>query len=62
MASSSGLPSRSGEEWFEIACTRAALAGLAGRAGSGVEEPSLRRPPRIDGRGHQAVAAFNQAL
>jgi eukaryotic-like serine/threonine-protein kinase len=31
-----GLPSRSGEEWFETACARAALAGLAGRAGSGV--------------------------
>ena len=31
-----GLPSRSGEEWFETACCHAALAGLAGRAGSGV--------------------------
>ena len=26
-----GLPSRSGEEWFEPACCHAALAGLAGR-------------------------------
>jgi hypothetical protein len=31
-----GLPSRTGEEWFETACARAALAGLASRAGSGV--------------------------
>jgi hypothetical protein len=31
-----GLPSRSGEEWFETACARAALAGLAGLASSGV--------------------------
>jgi eukaryotic-like serine/threonine-protein kinase len=31
-----GLPSRSGEEWFETACCRAALAGLAAQAGSGV--------------------------
>ena len=31
-----GLPSRSGEEWFETACAHAALAGLAGQAGSGV--------------------------
>src|SRR5262249_19246782 len=31
-----GLPSRTGEEWFETACARAALAGLAGQDGSGV--------------------------
>jgi hypothetical protein len=31
-----GLPSRPGEEWFETACARAALAGLASRDGSGV--------------------------
>ena len=31
-----GLPSRTGEEWFETACARAALAGLAGRDGAGV--------------------------
>ncbi len=31
-----GLPSRSGEQWFETACCRAALAGLAGSEGSGV--------------------------
>jgi tetratricopeptide (TPR) repeat protein len=30
------LPSRTGEEWFETACARAALAGLAGRDGSDV--------------------------
>jgi tetratricopeptide (TPR) repeat protein len=30
------LPSRTGQEWFETACARAALAGLAGRDGSGV--------------------------
>jgi serine/threonine-protein kinase len=30
------LPSRTGQEWFETACARAALAGMAGRAGSGV--------------------------
>jgi serine/threonine-protein kinase len=29
------LPARSGEEWFESACSHAALAGLAGRDGSG---------------------------
>ena len=44
-----GLPSRSGEEWFESACARAALAGLAGRAGSGV--------PAAEGR-HEADAAM----
>ena len=33
---SDGLPSRSAWEWFETACCRAALAGLAGRAGSGI--------------------------
>ncbi len=31
-----GLPSRSGEEWFETACCHAPLAGPAGRDGSGV--------------------------
>jgi tetratricopeptide (TPR) repeat protein len=31
-----GLPSRSGEVWFETACCHAALAGQAGRTGSGV--------------------------
>ena len=31
-----GLPSRSGEDWFETACCHAALAGLAGRDGAGV--------------------------
>ena len=31
-----GLPSRTGQEWFEAACAHAALASLAGRAGSGV--------------------------
>jgi serine/threonine-protein kinase len=31
-----GLPSRSGEEWFETACCHAALLGLAGRDGAGV--------------------------
>src|SRR5262249_5268880 len=31
-----GLPARSGEEWFATACCHAALAGLAGRDGSGV--------------------------
>jgi hypothetical protein len=36
MALWEGLPSPTGEEWFETACARAALAGLAGRAGSGV--------------------------
>ena len=33
-----GLPSRTGQEWFETACVHAALASLAGRAGSGVSE------------------------
>jgi serine/threonine-protein kinase len=31
-----GLPTRSGEQWYETACCRAALAGLAGVAGSGI--------------------------
>jgi hypothetical protein len=31
-----GLPSRDGKAWFETACCHAALAGLAGRDGSGV--------------------------
>ena len=31
-----GLPSRTSGECFETACCRAILAGLAGRAGSGV--------------------------
>jgi hypothetical protein len=31
-----GLPSRSGEEWFELACCHAALEGLASQAGSRV--------------------------
>src|SRR5262249_20660325 len=31
-----GLPSRSGAEWYETACCRAALVGLAGVAGSGL--------------------------
>jgi eukaryotic-like serine/threonine-protein kinase len=36
MALYDGLPSRSGEEWFETSCCHAALADLAGRDGSGV--------------------------
>ena len=36
MALWEGLPSREGEEWFETAGAHAALAVLAGRAGSGV--------------------------
>ena len=31
-----GLPSRSGEEWFETACCHAVLGGLARRKGPGV--------------------------
>jgi len=31
-----GLPARSGEEWYELACCHAALASLAGLAGSGL--------------------------
>jgi eukaryotic-like serine/threonine-protein kinase len=30
-----GMSSRTGEAWFDTACARAALVGLAGRAGSG---------------------------
>ena len=30
------MPSRSAGEWFETACGHAALAGVAGREGSGV--------------------------
>jgi hypothetical protein len=36
MALWEGLSSRTGEEWFETACARAALSGLAGRDGSGI--------------------------
>src|SRR5208337_2612329 len=36
MALYEGLPSRSGEEWFEMACCHAALAGAAGRERSGI--------------------------
>jgi hypothetical protein len=35
-ALSEGLSSRSCQEWFDTACVHAALASLAGRAGSGV--------------------------
>jgi len=31
-----GLPFRSGEEWYELACRHAALASAAGREGSGI--------------------------
>jgi serine/threonine-protein kinase len=31
-----GLPTRSGEDWFETGCCHAALSGLPGRDGSGV--------------------------
>jgi serine/threonine protein kinase/tetratricopeptide (TPR) repeat protein len=31
-----GLPKRSDDEWFQTACARATLAGLAGRDGAGV--------------------------
>jgi serine/threonine-protein kinase len=31
-----GLPSRSGREWYELACCHAALAGAAGREASGI--------------------------
>jgi len=34
------LPSRDGKEWFETACCHAALAGLAGRDGSGASAPA----------------------
>jgi eukaryotic-like serine/threonine-protein kinase len=36
MALLEGMSSRTGEAWFDTACARAALASLAGRAGSGV--------------------------
>ena len=42
------LPSRTQEQWFLSACAHAALAGLAGRAGSGVSAP----------RRHEADAAM----
>ena len=41
-----GLPSRSGEEWFETACGHAALAALAGREGSRV--PGDQRDTEAD--------------
>ena len=36
VALAEGLPSGRGQDWFETACAHAALAGLAGRDGSGV--------------------------
>jgi tetratricopeptide (TPR) repeat protein len=41
-----GLPTRSGELWFETACCHAALSALAGREGSGV--PATDKPIEAD--------------
>jgi eukaryotic-like serine/threonine-protein kinase len=49
----SALKTRSGELWFLTACGHSALAGLAGRAGSGV--PSAERASQAD-----AAIAFLQ--
>ena len=51
-----GLPSRSGEEWFETACARAALAGLAGGDDSGVSAAEAA------GAAETAMALLHQAV
>jgi len=51
-----GLPTHSGEEWFEIACGHAALGALAGRAGSGVSADLA--PTETD----KAVALLKKAV
>ena len=50
-----GLASRSGEERFETACCRAALAGLAGRTGGRIGR-------RGEGEADQAMALLRKAV
>jgi hypothetical protein len=51
-----GLSSRSGEEWFETACCRAMLAGLAGLPNSTV--PASDRDSEADA----AMRLFREAV
>jgi serine/threonine-protein kinase len=50
------LPSRSGEQWFETACARAALSGLAGQSGVGVSAAEAEKEAA------SAVVALTQAV
>ena len=52
----SGLPSGSGEQWFETACCHAALAGLAGQNGSGVSAAEAKTDA------DQAMALLRKAV
>jgi hypothetical protein len=57
---------RDGEDWFETACARAALAGLAGRPGSGVSsaegaseaDATMAALRRAVAMGYRSLAAF----
>ena len=51
-----GLPTRTGEHWFETACCHATLAALAGRAAFG------RPGPRGIGEADKAMALLNKAV
>jgi eukaryotic-like serine/threonine-protein kinase len=61
-----GLPSRSAAEWFEIACARATLAGLAGQPGSNVSaakacteaETAVALLHRAVGTGYRSFDAY----
>jgi eukaryotic-like serine/threonine-protein kinase len=61
-----GLPSRSGEEWFEMASGHAALAGLAGHPGAGMSaadgeeeaEQAMSRLYKAVGMGYRDAYAF----
>jgi eukaryotic-like serine/threonine-protein kinase len=60
------LPWRSGEQWFETACGRAALSGLAGEAGSGISadaaaseaDAAIALLHKAVGMGYRNAAAF----
>jgi len=57
-----GLPSRSGEEWFETACCHATLAALAGRVGSGVStaeaDMAMVLLKKAVGMGYRSLATY----
>ena len=50
------LDSRSGQDWYEQACARATLVGLAGREGSGI--PESEAAPEAD----RAMEALSRAI
>jgi serine/threonine protein kinase/tetratricopeptide (TPR) repeat protein len=52
----SGLPSASGQQWFETACCHAVLAGLAGNAGSAVSAAEAKT------EADQAMALLRRAV